>query len=273
MDTTNTTGGSRYYAVEHMETFFYDWCGCEYQQMQKYLKKSPQTRLLLSNFGVIRNYNKSDDTGKENKKNLDTFLSENDSVYDQRCLIMDEPFNNLINQENNKVVLKDPKATGGVIEIPFDRVCLLDMKADKVLSPDDKGKFDLFLFGGILGDIPSKDRTSELRKDGYVSRHLGEMQMTTDTAVLVSKIIVEDGVEFKDIPFIDEPEVNGEPDEEGIEQTVQMEGFRYVSDEYDIEAGRVGKRKSEEERQPIIHEYIKNVLLFKDLDLDQDFFN
>lgn len=32
-----------------------------------------------------------------------------------------------------------------------DRICLLDPAALKELSPDDDSKFDVFLFGGILG--------------------------------------------------------------------------------------------------------------------------
>lgn len=33
-----------------------------------------------------------------------------------------------------------------------ERVCLLDPAAEKDLNPDDKGEFDVFLFGGILGE-------------------------------------------------------------------------------------------------------------------------
>jgi hypothetical protein len=36
------------------------------------------------------------------------------------------------------------------------------------------------------------DRTSELRKKGYQGRRLGPIQMTTDTAVRVTRIIVQD---------------------------------------------------------------------------------
>ena len=36
------------------------------------------------------------------------------------------------------------------------RVCLLDPKAEKDLSPDDGELFDVFLFGGILGDDPPR---------------------------------------------------------------------------------------------------------------------
>lgn len=35
-------------------------------------------------------------------------------------------------------------------------VCLLDPKAEKDLSPEDGEKFDVFLFGGILGDDPPR---------------------------------------------------------------------------------------------------------------------
>lgn len=36
------------------------------------------------------------------------------------------------------------------------RVCLLDPQAEKDLNPDDKREFDVFLFGGILGDDPPR---------------------------------------------------------------------------------------------------------------------
>jgi ribosome biogenesis SPOUT family RNA methylase Rps3 len=36
------------------------------------------------------------------------------------------------------------------------------------------------------------DRTSELRKKGYQGRRLGPVQMTTDTAVRVTRITVQD---------------------------------------------------------------------------------
>ncbi|KAG6840393.1 hypothetical protein C0991_006988 [Blastosporella zonata] len=36
--------------------------------------------------------------------------------------------------------------------IALDKVCLLDPKAEAVLAPEDgDGRFDMFLFGGILG--------------------------------------------------------------------------------------------------------------------------
>ena len=71
------------------------------------------------------------------------------------------------------------------------RVCLLDPAAAHELSPEDGELFDVFLFGGILGDDPPRDRTSELRKKGFTGRRLGPKQMTTDTAVRVTRIVAE----------------------------------------------------------------------------------
>jgi len=71
------------------------------------------------------------------------------------------------------------------------RVCLLDPAAAQELSIEDGEKFDVFLFGGILGDDPPRDRTSELRKKGFDGRRLGPKQMTTDTAVRVTRLVVQ----------------------------------------------------------------------------------
>lgn len=77
------------------------------------------------------------------------------------------------------------------------RVCLLDPKGEKDLSPEDGGEFDVFLFGGILGDEPPRDRTSELRKLGFKGRRLGPEQMTTDTAARVTRIVVQESSEYR----------------------------------------------------------------------------
>ena len=42
------------------------------------------------------------------------------------------------------------------------------------------------------GDDPPRDRTSELRVLGFPTRHLGPVQMTTDTALGVTKLVVND---------------------------------------------------------------------------------
>merc|ERR1711948_98184 len=91
-----------------------------------------------------------------------------------------------------------------------------DMDAEEALQPDDADKFDALVFGGILGNVierpdgsyGSDDRTSELRKLGFTHRrHLGPMQMTTDTAILVSKMVLEEARPLAEIPFVDSPEI------------------------------------------------------------------
>ncbi|OAA33815.1 hypothetical protein AAL_01280 [Moelleriella libera RCEF 2490] len=100
-----------------------------------------------------------------------------------------------------------------------DRVCLLDPAAAQDLSPADGEMFDAFLFGGIL------DRTSELRKKGFQGRRLGPQQMTTDTAVRVTRTVVQDGTPLSQIPHVDFPELKFNEHE-----STQMP-FRYVVDE------------------------------------------
>eukprot|EP00732_Lithocolla_globosa_P004987 Lithocolla_globosa_v1_NODE_4863_length_1350_cov_7.450193.p1 type:complete len:195 gc:universal NODE_4863_length_1350_cov_7.450193:1088-504(-) len=106
------------------------------------------------------------------------------------------------------------------------RVCLLDMKAEKPLSSEDQ--FDTILFGGILGNVikhddgtfSSDDKTKELRKyTQFERRHLGPMQMSTDTAVHASLLTLAN----KDFKYIDCPEISM-----GQGEFTVMDGFRYI---------------------------------------------
>ncbi|PFH48287.1 hypothetical protein AMATHDRAFT_65865 [Amanita thiersii Skay4041] len=107
----------------------------------------------------------------------------------------------------------------------IERVCLLDPKAEKELAPEDgDGRFDCFLFGGILGDDPPRDRTSELRVLGFPSRRLGPVQMTTDTALGVTKLVVQDGIPLDEIKYIDYPTIRF-----NAKESVEMP-FRYIAD-------------------------------------------
>jgi len=106
-----------------------------------------------------------------------------------------------------------------------ERVCLLDPHANATLSPEDGHKFDWFVFGGILGDDPPRDRTAELRKYGYEGRNLKKLQMTTDTAVRVTRIVIEEMKKLDDIPYVDYPEIQINKNE-----STQMP-FRYVKND------------------------------------------
>ncbi|KAF9644411.1 DUF431-domain-containing protein [Thelephora ganbajun] len=106
------------------------------------------------------------------------------------------------------------------IGIPLDQVCLLDPKAEHELSPNDT--YTNFLFG--VGDDPPRDRTSELRVLGFPTRHLGPIQMTTDTALGVTKLVVRDKVPLSVIPYKDCPTIVF-----NHKESVEMP-FRYIAD-------------------------------------------
>lgn len=109
-----------------------------------------------------------------------------------------------------------------------NRVCLLDPAAETDLVPEDKAKFDYFVFGGILGSHPRIDRTGILReKYGFAGRRLGALQMTTDTAIRVTQLIIEKQKKFDEIKFIDYPEIKFSQYE-----STEMP-FRYVTDSKD----------------------------------------
>ncbi|KAJ7625777.1 SAM-dependent RNA methyltransferase [Roridomyces roridus] len=105
-----------------------------------------------------------------------------------------------------------------------EKICLLDPKAELPLSPEDgDGRFEWFLFGGILGDDPPRDRTSELRVMGFPTRHLGPVQMTTDTALGVTKLVVEDKIPLDEIPYVNLPTITF-----NAKESVEMP-FRYIA--------------------------------------------
>ncbi|KAH9077573.1 SAM-dependent RNA methyltransferase [Lactarius deliciosus] len=108
--------------------------------------------------------------------------------------------------------------------IARERVCLLDPKAPQALAPSDgdAGAFAWFLFGGILGDDPPRDRTAELRALGFPTRHLGPVQMTTDTALGVTKRVVVERVPLDEIPYVDYPTIRF-----NARESVEMP-FRYM---------------------------------------------
>jgi ribosome biogenesis SPOUT family RNA methylase Rps3 len=109
--------------------------------------------------------------------------------------------------------------------IPYDRICLLDSESPTELAPEDNDRFEIFLLGGILGNVDEfdMDRTSILRKHGFPTRNLGHMQMTTDTALKTAFIILSQQKNFKDIQFIDRPNLVGPSGQQFVSD------FRYLT--------------------------------------------
>ncbi|EME84789.1 uncharacterized protein MYCFIDRAFT_112257, partial [Pseudocercospora fijiensis CIRAD86] len=111
------------------------------------------------------------------------------------------------------------------------KICLLDPKADQDINPQDAHLFDGFLFGGILGDDPPRDRTGDLRKLGFPGRRLGPEQMTTDTAVRTTRIVVQEGKKLDEIDYVDRPEIHvpSQPNRDGKGPTESISmPFKYV---------------------------------------------
>jgi|SRR3989338_94149 len=90
-----------------------------------------------------------------------------------------------------------------VDKLNLENCCVLDPEAKKTLNPKDAKKFNYFIFGGILGDHPPKERTKVLltsRMKNSQARNLGDKQFPTDNAVLVVKKIF-DGKKLEEIRF------------------------------------------------------------------------
>ena len=107
------------------------------------------------------------------------------------------------------------KGLGKIYSKPVDKLklnlkkaCILDPGAKKKLTPKDAKKFDCFIFGGILGDYPPRARTKELvhRLPKTETRNLGRAQMSTDTAVHVTKLIYH-GKALEELKFQDKIEI------------------------------------------------------------------
>ena len=92
------------------------------------------------------------------------------------------------------------------------------------MGTPDAQSFDVFLFGGILGDDPPKHRTKELHVLKCARRHLGALQMTTDTALVVSHEIIVNQRPIDSLPYVDNPDIPI-ADKEVISMP-----FRYLAD-------------------------------------------
>lgn len=106
-------------------------------------------------------------------------------------------FTNVKNPSKLKNLGKVYKKSVLNLKLNKKKTIILDPSAKKKLSAKDN-KDSYLIFGGILGDFPRKARTKEFltSKIKCKSRNLGKYQFSTDSAVLVAKLILE-GKKFK----------------------------------------------------------------------------
>src|SRR3989338_209412 len=119
-------------------------------------------------------------------------------------------FTNLKTDKNKKILAPYGKVfSQSIRELKLDNVCVLDPTSQKTLDASEAKLFNYFIFGGILGDYPPKQRTkvelTPLIPDAQV-RNIGTEQMSTDNAVLVVSEIVK-GRKFEELQFQDTIEI------------------------------------------------------------------
>ena len=90
----------------------------------------------------------------------------------------------------------------------MDTLCFMDFRAEKELCPETDQSLKFIVFGGILGDHPPQDRAKDFREKNFKQiRNLKKVQMTTDTALMVTSEIQELRKPMSDMKFTENPEV------------------------------------------------------------------
>ena len=237
----------RFFAIEFLEDAFSVWFLHELMQMQSYLRARPRARLVVSNFTAA--CAASDEESREGLRLWREFCAGESHPPAELPLRLAD----YVDAVSGELRVLDES-------IPLAQVCLLDLKAAEPLRATDGTHFRLFLFGGILGDNPPRGRTDVLLPHFPHRRHLLQRQLATDTAVLVTSIVVNDGRELTEVPFLDEPELASAEDPGS---TVAMTGFSYVSDRYDPVTGHVAPPGGPE--APLMSPAVRE-LLFLDFD-------
>ena len=236
----NTTGAATstittHYVVEHFEEELSDWTLSEYIHMILTLNKMyvtdsssaqpPQTQqhkevLVLTNFPFVaklqRDQLDEDELGtKRNTQKFQQIISK--PCFRDSVMVSERAFQDLTtatadsssggetyNKDHSKQLseILQSQITGDL-----SNICFMDMRATQVLQPSERDQFRFVVFGGILGDHPPQDRAKEFRETFSHIRQLGDVQMTTDTAVLVSHAILGQQKAFGTLPFVDEPTI------------------------------------------------------------------
>ena len=87
--------------------------------------------------------------------------------------------------------------------------------------------------------------------------------MSTDTALLTTKLIIEHNYKLEDIPFINEPQIEG-VNQDGNYNCIIMEGFKYITKEIDPTNGN----RLEKSEEIIMGKDIKEKYILEDFDIN-----
>jgi len=91
----------------------------------------------------------------------------------------------------------------------YDEIAFLDMRTVHELKPSDANTLKYVILGGILGDVPPKDRAIHLRESQrFTLRNLGDKQMAVDTAAIVCSLVLDHQHALNELSYIDYPEIN-----------------------------------------------------------------
>ena len=114
-----------------------------------------ETKIL--NHVVIGPKSGHKDQVEENEKFSKLFFAEIEKAENsQKIVLIKESLASLKNTDKTSIILKDAKIDE--VCIPFNRICMLDMRAKSTLTKNDNQEFDAYIFGGVLGDHPPRDR-------------------------------------------------------------------------------------------------------------------
>jgi ribosome biogenesis SPOUT family RNA methylase Rps3 len=262
---TENSENEKVYIIDHQEGGLLEWCQSEYSQIM-YYKSASDSKVIITNSQSFNDTNDFDETFR-----LKVFICNQnllkeiqDKNQQNKFILCSEGINTLLGNSKETLFLNKIDKS-----VPFNKICLMDLRAEKELSPSDSEQFSVFIFGGILGDHPPKDRTKYLRDIGFEKRHLGPIQMSTDTALLTTKLIIENKIPIDKIPFIVEPEFhkpgneNTEVNKNSFEESVCMEGFRYISNEINPLTGEITANTN---AKPLGHPKIYEDLIFEEFD-------
>ncbi len=163
--------------IEHLDDEVFDWSYIEYRHISSFIGKN---NLIFTNLERNEDGKKVRIKGYEKLKNIGELKDKN---------------------------IKELKSE---IEKKYGKICLLDPKAEKILTQKDKKEFGIFLFGGILGDNPPRGRTEKAFRNLFEKsrkRNLGKKQMATNTAVFVAQKIIDEEIGFDKLDFVDKIEI------------------------------------------------------------------